>query len=101
LLTVIQLKDCNRPAVESASSVAIPTHPHSRVVRYFRNQVLLYKSDVIRGNIIYSAFDLCRMSVHSLRHRNGGLIEDDQHSTLVFTETLLPQISFVPLEELN
>jgi hypothetical protein len=101
LLTVVQLKDCNRPAVESASTVAIPIHPHSRVVRYFRNQVLLYKSDVIRGNIIYGAFDLCRMSIHSFRHRNGGPIEDDQHSTFVSAETLLPQISFAPLEELN
>lgn len=42
-------------------------HPGSRFVRYFRTQVLLYESDVIRGNIVYSALDLTRMSIRSLR----------------------------------
>jgi hypothetical protein len=77
VLTVVRLKDCSPRAVAYSSNAAIPIHPHSVIVRYFRNQVLLYKSTVIRGNMIYSTFDLGRMSIRSLRHRNGTPIDDD------------------------
>ena len=77
MLTVIQLNGCSGPAVRYSAGASIPARPHSRIVRYFRNEVLLYKSSVIRGNMIYSTFDLCRMSIHSLHHRNGAPIEPD------------------------
>jgi len=48
----------------------IPVRPRNRFVRYLRTQVLLYKSDVIRGNIIYGAFDLSLMTIRCLRHRH-------------------------------
>ena len=54
----------------------IPVRPRSRFVRYLRTQVLLYKSDVIRGNIIYSAFDLSLMTIRFLRHRHSTQNED-------------------------
>ena len=77
VLTIVHLEDCGRPAVGKGTNAAIAIHPHSRIVRYFRNQVLLYKSTVIRGNMIYSTFDLCRMSIRTFRHRNGAPIEED------------------------
>lgn len=96
-LTVVLLKDCNGPASGFVSKAAIPIHPHSRIVRYFRNQVLLYKSDVIRGNIIFGAFDLCRMSIRSFRHRKGSPIKNDPPFTSASQETLR-QVSPEPLE---
>ena len=89
-LTVVWLRDCNSPASGFVSNAAIPIHPHSKIVRYFRNQMLLYKSDVIRGNMIYGAFDLFRMSIRSFRHSNGGPIENDSPFTIASRETLAP-----------
>jgi hypothetical protein len=95
MLTIVQLKDCPRPSVEyTRFNPLIPIRPHSRVVRYFRNEILLYKSDVIRGNILYGAFDLCRMGIHSLRHRHDGKgdsIDDGLPVSPVSPQTLFPQ----------
>ena len=100
-LTVVHLKACDRPGLTNTrANPQIPIRPHSRVVRYFRNRVLLYKSDVIRGNILYSTFDLCRMSILSLRRRHGHSPDEDDDDSLpmspVSPETLFP--SFVGLD---
>jgi LssY C-terminus len=95
VLTVVQLKDCHRPLIEyTRSNPLIPIRPRSRVVRYFRNEVLLYKSDVIRGNIIYSAFDLTRMGIHAFRHRHDGSsdVDDGLPISPVSPQTLFPQL---------
>jgi len=69
--------------------------PRNRFVRYLRTQVLLYKSDVIRGNIIYSAFDLSLMSIRSLRHRHSTQNDDDDDLPMspVSPDTLFPQFT--------
>jgi hypothetical protein len=98
-LTVVRLGNCERPAILFARSAPlIPIRPHSRAVRYFRTQVLVYKSDVIRGNILYGAFDLARLSIRALRlrhHRGDALDDDDDGLPLspVSPDTLFPQIS--------
>ena len=106
ILTVVNLKACNRPApANTRASPQIPIRPRSRVVRYFRNEVLLYKSDVVRGNVLYSAFDLCRMSIRSFRRRHGHgnpADEDDDESlpmSPVSPETLFPE--FVDLSTVS
>jgi len=97
VLTVVQLKECDRPTLAlTRSTPSIAVRPNSRFVRYFRNRVLLYKSDVIRGNIVYSAFDLCRMSIRSLRHRRPAeddFDDDNLPASPVSPETLFPQFS--------
>jgi hypothetical protein len=96
-LTVVNLKHCNRPLMEySSGNPLIPIRPRSRVVRFFRTQVLLYKSDVVRGNIIYSAYYLASRSIHSLRHRHDNGSEedyDDLPMSPVSPATLFPQIT--------
>ncbi len=97
-LTVVHLKSCGGPILESSRDTPlIPIHPRSRLLRYFRTQVLLYKSDVIRGNLVYSAFDLTRMSIRALRHRHGVATDDDYNDlpmSPVSPDTLFPQITF-------
>jgi len=95
MLTVVQLKNCGRPSIEyTRLNPLIPIRPRSRVARYFRNEVLLYKSDVIRGNIVYGAFDLCRMGIHSFRHRHDGAYDPDDGLPMfpASPQTLFPQI---------
>ena len=104
LLTVVHLKNCERPSIQyTRLNPLIPIRPRSPVARYFRNQVLLYESDVVRGNIIYGAFDLCRMSIQTFRHRHGPATEqaDNLPVAPASPETLLPQAAaansaFVP-----
>jgi LssY C-terminus len=103
MLTVVQLKDCYRPSIEyTRFNPLIPIRPRSRIVRYFRNEVLLYKSDVVRGNIIYGAFDLGRMGIHSIRHRHDGPLDDFDDGLPVSPaspQTLFPQLEIgeIPL----
>jgi len=103
MLTIVQLKDCPRPSIEyTRLNPLIPIRPRSRIVRYFRNEVLLYKSDVVRGNILYSAFDLSRMGIHSLRHRHDGSSDNSDDGLPLFPaspQSLFPQLDFgeVPL----
>jgi hypothetical protein len=96
-LTVVHLKPCDRPAMEDTRTAPlIPIRPHSRVVRYIRNQVLLYKSDVIRGNILYGAFDLTCRSIRSYRRRHTAFAQTDYENlpmSPISPETLFPQSS--------
>lgn len=95
VLTVVELKNCERPDVRyTRLNPLIPIRPRSRLARYLRTQVLVYKSDVVRGNLIYGAFDLCRMGIRSFRHRHdgtGGDPEDGLPLSPVSPETLFPQ----------
>ena len=98
-LTVVRLKSCDRPSIQyTRANPLIPVRPRSRFARYLRGQVLVYKSDVIRGNILYSAFDLTRMSIRALRFRHRRTHDDDDYDDLpmspVSPETLFPQIAF-------
>ena len=96
-LTVVHLKSCAMPVLQySWNTSLIPVRPRNRFVRYLRTRVLLYKSDVIRGNIIYSVFDLSRMSLRVLGHRYSTCNDDDSGDSLMSPlspDTLFPQFT--------
>ena len=97
MLTVVHLKECDEPSIQYAlGKPLVPIHPKSIIARYFRSQILVYKSDVIRGNFIYSAFDLTRMSVRSFRHRHDSSAagdDDDLPMSPVSPDTLFPALA--------
>src|SRR6266436_1884298 len=69
-LAVVQLKDCENPVFAQASNApAVQSRPRSKFARYLRMQVLSFRSDLIRGNIVYGGFELTRMAVRARRHR--------------------------------
>ncbi len=87
VLDVVQLQGCERPPVEyTVRNPVIQIRPSRRVTRYIRTEVLLYKSDVIRGNAVYAAFDLVRMGVIYVRHRHEP--DDPRTSYLKLTSTV-------------
>ena len=95
VLSIVHLKDCEMPATFfTRGNPLISIRPRSRAARYLRSQVLVYKSDVVRGNIVYGAFDLARLGFRSLRHR-GTNAEDDNNLPLspVSPDSLFPQIT--------
>jgi hypothetical protein len=76
-LAAVQLKDCVNPVFEQASDEpAIQTRPHSKFARYVRMQVLSFRSDLIRGNIVYGAFDLTRMAIRTRRHHTEKAVRN-------------------------
>jgi hypothetical protein len=69
-MAVVQLKDCENPLFEQADDgPAVRSRPRSRLARYLRMQVLSFRSDLIRGNIVYAGFELTRMALRARRHR--------------------------------
>src|ERR1700719_27833 len=69
-MAVVQLKDCENPLFEQTDDGPAPrSRPRSRFARYLRMQVLSFRSDLIRGNIVYAGFELARMAVRARRHR--------------------------------
>jgi hypothetical protein len=70
-LAAVQLKDCENPVFErqeADSEAMAAARPHSKFARYLRMQVLSFKSDVVRGNIVYGMFDLTRMAIRAKRN---------------------------------
>ena len=96
-LTVVQLRDCHAQGVDGAhAKPLIPIHPRSRLVRYLRTQLLVYKSDVVRGNLIYSGYFVACLGIHRLRHHHhpqGDDSDDGLPLSPVSPDTLFPQIS--------
>jgi hypothetical protein len=41
------------------------------VFRYVRRQILTFRSDIWRANIIYGVYDLTRMSIVAWRHHTA------------------------------
>jgi hypothetical protein len=97
MLTVVQLSDCENSQVDVArANPLIPIRPRSRFVRYLRTQVLLYKSDVVRGNLIFSGYYVGRVCIQAFRsrHQHGQEVDaDGLPLSPVSPETLFPQIT--------
>ncbi len=69
-IAVVELKPC-QPVVPELASVSTPPNfkAGNHVFRYFRRQILTFRSDIWRANIIYGAYDLGRMSFEAMKHR--------------------------------
>jgi LssY C-terminus len=68
-LAIVQLKEC-QPLVPGLASSTAGTNfkAGNHVFRYFRRQILTFRSDIWRANIIYGAYDLTRMTIETFRH---------------------------------
>lgn len=68
-LAIVLLKPC-QPVVPglAANTAQTKFKAGNHVFRYFRRQILTFRSDIWRANIIYGIYDLGRMSVEAMRH---------------------------------
>ncbi len=68
-VAVIELQDC-RPAHHELDSTSKSSYrPGGYTFRYIRKEILTFKNDIFRANIIYGAYDAGRMTVTALRQR--------------------------------
>jgi hypothetical protein len=68
-VAVVELQDC-RPADPQLDSTSKKSYrPGSYAFRYIRKQILTFKNDIFRANIIYGAYDAGRITVMALRQR--------------------------------
>jgi hypothetical protein len=69
-VAVVTLQDCQIVANRQLDSIGSGgnSKPGNCAFRYIRRQILTFRNDIWRANIIYSAFDVGRMTVNALRH---------------------------------
>jgi hypothetical protein len=69
-IAVVQLKECE-PTVPGlpASTTNQKFKPGNHAFRYIRRQILTFRNDIWRANIIYGAYDVARMAIDALRHQ--------------------------------
>jgi LssY-like putative type I secretion system component LssY len=71
-LAVVTLKDCQSPTPELAEVNTHTTYkPGNKAFRYLRRQILTFRSDIWRANIIYGVYDLGHMSLAAIKHHNS------------------------------
>lgn len=69
-VAVVELKDCDpiEPRLD-ATAKAVKFKPGNYAFRYFRKEILTFRNDIWRANIIYASYDVGRLAVTSMRHR--------------------------------
>ncbi len=69
-MAVVALQDCHpaQPAL-ATSSTGGSFKPGGHVFRYIRRQILTYRNDIWRANIIYASYDAGRMAFMALRRK--------------------------------
>jgi hypothetical protein len=87
-VAVITLQDCQpgEPELDSTSNRAYK--PGNIVFRYIRKQILTFRSDIWRANIIYGTYEAARMAVTALRHKPS-----QQNAAVPAVSTAHPQAS--------
>jgi hypothetical protein len=68
-VAVVALQACRSadPELDSYSK-GTSYKPGNYAFRYIRKQILTFRNDILRANIIYAAYDAGRMTVKALRH---------------------------------
>jgi hypothetical protein len=81
-LAVVELKNCESPNTELAQVHPNGSYkPGNIVFRYLRKQILTFRSDIWRANIIYAAYDLGHMSFTALKHHDAEQQAKATHPT--------------------
>ena len=69
LVAVVELQDCQPADPElDSNSKGGKFKPGNIAFRYIRKEVLTFRNDIWRANIIYGAYELGRMAVTAMRH---------------------------------
>ncbi|MEG9434955.1 LssY C-terminal domain-containing protein [Edaphobacter sp. HDX4] len=68
---VVNLKDCNPTVPQPAGGPEQRNYrPGNHLFRFARRQILTFRNDIFRANIIYGSYEGTRMAITALRHPN-------------------------------
>ena len=72
-VAVVELKRCEPVStVLPTASAGSSFKPGNHAFRYLRRQILTFRNDIWRANIIYGTYDVGRIAVKALRPKEGG-----------------------------
>jgi hypothetical protein len=83
-IAVVQLKDCQpvNPQLD-ANSNGGNFKPGNHAFRYVRREILTFRNDIWRANIIYGIYDVGRMAITAMRHQPMPPLADEPMPTIV------------------
>jgi hypothetical protein len=68
-IAVVELKECEPFDPELSAGAGNATFkPGNHVFRYIRREILTFRNDIWRANIVYGIYDLGRMAIATMRH---------------------------------
>jgi hypothetical protein len=83
-IAVVQLKDCQpvNPQLD-ANSNGGNFKPGNHAFRYVRREILTFRNDIWRANIIYGIYDVGRLAITAMRHQPMPPLADEPMPTIV------------------
>lgn len=71
-VAVVALQECKptEPELDSTVESGSRFRPGNYAFRFIRRQILTFRNDILRANIIYGAYDVGRMTFVALRHQS-------------------------------
>jgi hypothetical protein len=91
-VALILLKDCS----EASQTTTAKFKPGNKAFRYLRRQVLTFRSDIWRANIIYGTYDLVRMLEHAVRDKEKTSVAQREARAIHEMATTNPSIAKTP-----
>ena len=86
-VAVVALQECHPvDPLLNASPRGGVFKPGSYAFRYIRRQILTFRNDIWRANVIYAAYDAGRMALMALR-RKPTIVDSESHAVPTPTET--------------
>jgi len=68
-VAVLELKDCRPDFPQPGAEIASSTYkPGNHLFRFARRQILTFRNDIFRANIIYGSYQGTRMALTAMRH---------------------------------
>jgi hypothetical protein len=66
-IAVVTLQSCSAMELPPNTKAGDSYRPGNHVFRFFRRQILTFRNDMLRANVIYGVYDVGRMTVSALR----------------------------------
>jgi hypothetical protein len=83
-IAVVQLKDCEPANHElNANSNGGKFRPGNHAFRYVRREILTFRNDIWRANIIYGMYDVGRMAITAMRRQPTPPLEEEPRPSIV------------------
>jgi hypothetical protein len=74
----------------AASPAKVTFKPGNYAFRYVRKQILTFRNDIWRANIVYGVYDVGRMAIAAMRHQPIPPMNGDDRPTVAVLPGTIP-----------